>query len=103
MTSLAFALVLRPWLPYMSGAFIPYLVICLYLAITLKKNNFQRFAYAYGSLLMGVAIIFRESDWSFCHIFPVGTHFLWHICAGLSLFPLLTHLKSPFHTSERGF
>lgn len=94
--SLIFALALRPWLPYMSGAFMPYLMICLFLAINLKESAFQRFTYAYGSLFMGLAIIFRETDWYFCHIFPIGTHFLWHICAGFSLLPLLVHLKNPF-------
>ncbi|MBP9694414.1 MAG: ceramidase domain-containing protein [Alphaproteobacteria bacterium] len=81
-------------IPLKSGAFVlPALVF-----ITMP----QLFAFAekvrkiqFSGLLLLAAIVFRVVDLQFCEVTGIGTHWLWHVLTGLSLYyPLKSLLKA---------
>lgn len=81
-------------IPLKSGAFVlPALVF-----ITMP----QLFAFGekvrkiqLSGLLLLAAIIFRVTDLQFCEVTGIGTHWLWHLLTGLSLYyPLKSLLKA---------
>ncbi|MBX7146024.1 MAG: hypothetical protein K1X44_01805 [Alphaproteobacteria bacterium] len=81
------------WLPMMSGAFIPPVIITLILALQQKKLS-----WIYTALSMTLAIIARELDLTLCPWIPIGTHFLWHIGTGLSLIVPISILKNRYRS-----
>lgn len=52
--------------------------LCLLVWLYQRFKNLNRYLLS-AFLLYVLAIIFRSIDNSICSIFPIGTHFLWHI------------------------
>ncbi|MER2507431.1 MAG: hypothetical protein ABTQ27_01600 [Amaricoccus sp.] len=40
---------------------------------------------AIGALMLSLSLVFRSVDQLVCPVFPVGTHFLWHMLNGAML------------------
>ena len=38
-----------------------------------------------GAAILSVSLIFRSVDMAVCEVFPLGTHFVWHILNGIML------------------
>lgn len=56
------------------------------------KTKWKRAEYiAYGIVIFGVAILFRTLD-NLVVIFPMGTHWLWHLFGGIAVFFLLYYI-----------
>lgn len=67
--------------------------IFLPILIVLFKNNFQRLnTVALSIILFVLALFFREIDARNLHIFPMGTHFLWHLSSAVGAFFLADYL-----------
>lgn len=79
-------------LPMMSGAFLPFVGIAIAVSLLAPSQKFRKL-WLYSATFMGIAIIMREIDLMMCGILPTGTHFLWHIGAGLSLIAPIMTLK----------
>ncbi len=45
-----------------------------------------------ASMLFIISLTFRSMDMSMCDTFPIGTHFMWHICNGMLLYLLTREL-----------
>lgn len=43
-----------------------------------------------GSILFLIAIVFRTIDLSLCSLFPVGTHFIWHLLVAITIYVLMS-------------
>ena len=87
------AYTLRPLLPKFSGAFIPQITLMLIAACIRKFSSTVRRLFILGALFMAIGIFMREQDLLLCNEFTMGTHWLWHICVGLSLAPFIYALK----------
>jgi hypothetical protein len=55
-----------------------------------KDPEARAFALAAG--VFTVSLVFRTIDEALCQTFPVGTHFLWHLCNAAMLYLLLVAL-----------
>jgi hypothetical protein len=95
--SLGFAL--KPSLPMMSGAFIPYGLVLLALCMTKPDMRLVGIA---SLLALLFAIVMREADLALCTLNPYGTHFLWHLGAGLSLLAPLIALERQCDAKNAG-
>lgn len=73
--------VLNPWLLQTSGAFIP-LTILLLLAGWHTRNRW----WTYSGISLAIATALRTFDVPLCNLFPLGTHWLWHIGSAFSLY-----------------
>lgn len=71
------------WLPMLSGAFLPYVPLCLLMAFRLDRP--RRGLWLFSAAAMGLAVVFRETDLALCEQVPHGTHWLWHLLTGLAL------------------
>ena len=65
------------------------IVMAVFLAAR-KDPEARAFAQAAG--VFTVSLVFRTIDEAVCPAFPVGTHFLWHLCNAAMLYLLLTAL-----------
>lgn len=63
------------------------LVITGYL---LAKRSAAARGFAIGTAVFTLSLVFRTIDRSVCAAFPLGTHFLWHLCNAVVLYVLLT-------------
>ncbi len=76
-----------------SLSYAPALLYLLGLGIyhfqALKQNKFLLLA---GAGVFLIALFFRTIDQAICAIFPIGTHFLWHIFNGVMLYFFLSGL-----------
>ncbi|MDX9731411.1 MAG: ceramidase domain-containing protein [Bdellovibrionales bacterium] len=74
-----------------SLLYAPPLIMLFYVALALKKHGHD----LAGSLYLKAAGVFllslfmRTIDSAICEIFPIGTHFLWHLLNGICLWILL--------------
>ena len=82
LTSIVFAVILKPLTPMLSGAFIPYALLLLAMAF---KSNKHRSVFLISSFAMLTAIVMREIDMIACDTMTMGTHWLWHTLAAVSL------------------
>jgi hemolysin III len=69
-------------LPYLNGS-LPYIVLLVGLIIIsvvyIKRFNKNKFLLLSSIGVFGLALLFRTLDMASCSLFPIGTHFLWHI------------------------
>jgi len=64
----------------------------LYCILKNRKNCFSLFL---GAIFFAVAVLFRQMDFDYGKtIVPVGTHFLWHIFGGISVFFFMRYIYS---------
>ena len=89
-----------------AGALVGVLALAVYHLVTEKKSRFMLLG-AFGFFCL--SLTFRTLDMAVCQIWPLGTHYLWHLCnAGvlyLSLRALLLNVSSeqiPWEEHERG-
>ncbi|MEO0348251.1 MAG: hypothetical protein AAF153_02750 [Pseudomonadota bacterium] len=61
------------------------------MACIVKKNKIWWCA---SALLMAIAVAARELDLVLCSHFTNGTHYIWHIASGLSLYGPIMFLKN---------
>ena len=80
---------LEPWMPMLSGAFIPAVLFFVYCGVKLREEAL----FFSSALIMTVAIAAREMDLAMCPYISCGTHFLWHLGTGLSLVPVYVVFK----------
>lgn len=66
-------------------------LVAMTLALLAKKNNDGR-VFATVVAVWSVSLIFRTIDLEVCDIFPLGTHFLWHVLNSFVLYRLLALL-----------
>ncbi len=67
-----------------GGLYLSALLGLVIFAIALRGEHRRRFALAAG--VFGVSLSFRTADHTVCGSFPAGTHFLWHLLNGLTLY-----------------
>lgn len=67
-----------------GGLYLSALIGLVLFAIVLKGEDRRGFALAAG--VFGVSLSFRTADHTVCGSFPAGTHFLWHLLNGLTLY-----------------
>ena len=65
-------------------------VFALFAFLTLSILTVRKFGSDYNFILpltiFAVAIVFRGTDLYVCPIFPIGTHFIWHILVALTMY-----------------
>ena len=61
-------------------------LIFVFLIIWIHKKELLNKYFITSFLLYFFGIIFRSTDIEVCSIFPLGTHFLWHICTSLATY-----------------
>jgi len=67
-----------------SLAYLPNLLTLLAVTTYLGVRRAQAFrGFALASLIFGIALVLRTLDLTWCRALPIGTHFLWHLLAGL--------------------
>ena len=66
--------------------FSPLLVIALFYCDRLWRRSAAAPTYGIALAFLAAAIFFRIVDVHICPYFPIGTHFLWHICNGGCLY-----------------
>jgi len=70
-----------------SITYIPTLALLLYLTLQFKlKGSAFKFDLNRLFIVFFINLIFRSSDMAICGVFPIGTHFIWHMGNGLLLF-----------------
>ncbi len=90
------------WTHYLNGSlgYAPALLFVAGLATYHWRHaRNERYALVHATLLFAIALTFRTMDLAICPTFPVGVHFLWHLCnAGvlyLSMRALLANYPHP--------
>jgi len=70
-----------------TKAYLPILpMLLVYYAFHLKIQNDQA-KYVLGTFFVfSLSITARVLDYKICDYFPMGTHFMWHICNGIALY-----------------
>lgn len=61
------------------------LLIVLYALVLWHKKPLLARGFIYGAAILVLSLTFRTLDEPLCQIFPLGTHFLWHILNGVML------------------
>jgi hypothetical protein len=59
--------------------------------LAVKRHPMVR-SFALASGLFTASLLFRTIDEQVCDAFPIGTHFLWHVCNAIVLYLLLAAL-----------
>lgn len=78
------------WIPMHSGAFVFSIVTLFLFAIRMRQINQQYFLFVLlSALFLTIAVVARVIDLMVCDVMPIGTHWLWHIFAGLSICPMM--------------
>lgn len=89
--------------PLKSGAFVLPALIFISMPQFFAFGERVRTIEISGLLLLG-AIVFRVTDLQFCEKTGIGTHWLWHLLTGLSLYyPLKSLLKAYAPDTNRHF
>ncbi len=76
-----------------SIQYLPALIAIWFFAAASWKKKFDIQIWIIASAaVFTVSLVFRSMDLYFCNAFPLGTHFLWHICNGIMITLLLQGL-----------
>jgi len=76
-----------------SLAYLPNLLTLLAVTAFLGVRGAKAFrGFALASFLFGIALMLRTMDLAWCPMLPIGTHFLWHLLAGLLLWVVSVEL-----------
>jgi hypothetical protein len=69
-----------------SVLYVPALFTLFAVAVLTSSRNKQlsKF-YAFVGLVFFMSLVFRTIDLQICDVFPLGTHFLWHLLNGLAV------------------
>jgi hypothetical protein len=60
-------------------------LILLYAWLLRRRAPVTARGLAAGAGLLGLSLVFRTLDQPFCAVWPMGTHFLWHLLNALML------------------
>ncbi len=76
-----------------SGQYFPAVVglIVLAMVLTLRRRAVAPWVVG-AAVAFSAALVFRTVDLAVCAVFPVGTHFLWHVLDGVTVALLLQGL-----------
>ncbi len=85
MVSAAAGRLLAGPLPLLSGAFIPFAALLLSGALSSRLRPPVRRTFLFSLAMILLAMVMREIDLLGCSEGAIGTHWLWHTAAGLSL------------------
>ncbi len=100
------AMLTQQFMPLLSGAFLPAALAVLLVRLSpCMPKKIKRICLVCG-LSMFFAIAMRELDLITCQWLSVGSHWLWHIAAGASLyaaFVLLEHNAQVLPERRRGY
>ena len=69
-----------------------YFLIILFLIF--KKNRIYLKSYILVPTLFSISLYLRTVDYKYCTIFPIGTHFFWHIINSIVLFLIIKFIHS---------
>lgn len=61
------------------------LLIILYALVFWGRHPVLARGFIYGAALLGLSLTLRTLDAPLCQLFPLGTHFMWHILNGVML------------------
>ncbi|MFA5539480.1 MAG: ceramidase domain-containing protein [Gemmobacter sp.] len=61
------------------------LLIAIYAAILWRSAPATARGLALGAAILAASLTFRSIDQILCDVFPLGTHFMWHVLNGLML------------------
>ena len=76
-----------------SLAYLPNLLTLLAVTLYLAKRGAIAFrGFAFASVIFAIALVLRTFDLAWCNALPIGTHFLWHLLAGLLLWVVSVEL-----------
>ncbi len=76
-----------------SGSYLPALFALATVAEVLRRRGHSAWkGLAAASAVFVVSLTARTADQAVCEVFPLGTHFLWHVLNGVMLFVLLATL-----------
>ena len=76
-----------------SLAYLPNLLTLLAVTAYLGMRGAKAFrGFALASMIFAVALMLRTMDLAWCPTLPIGTHFLWHLLAGLLLWVVSVEL-----------
>ena len=72
-----------------SSFYFPILLQLLFLNVYFNLKKFQQHYlkyFYYATLLFFISLTLRTLDKEICSLFPIGTHFLWHVLNAIFLF-----------------
>lgn len=76
-----------------SLAYLPNLLTLLAVTAYLGMHGAKAFrGFALASMIFAIALMLRTEDLAWCSALPIGTHFLWHLLAGLLLWVVSVEL-----------
>lgn len=82
-----------------------YLPTWLYLAgltlVIAQRVMTVRRHYVWAQLVFTVALVFRTIDNALCTIWPLGTHFIWHLLTGYTLYLLMQGLIGKYRAAQQ--
>lgn len=88
--SSGFGALLPPGFLNGSGSYLPALFALVAVAGILQGTGHSAAGGLFGAAgVFVVSLFFRTIDHAVCDVFPIGTHFLWHMLNGLLLFLLI--------------
>lgn len=78
------------------------ILLCLYAAFLRRKPGIAQ-GFLFGAALLSVSITIRSLDEILCDVFPIGTHFMWHILNGIMLgWMIHVYTRHMLATDSRG-
>ncbi|THB65776.1 MAG: hypothetical protein D6B27_07975 [Gammaproteobacteria bacterium] len=96
------AYLLKTIIPMNSAGFLPLLAILFGIGLSGISSKSYRISFLVSGLCLLIALVFRIIDRDLCNLIPFGTHFLWHIFCGLSLYgPIYLLLKETSNAKTR--
>jgi hypothetical protein len=88
--SFGFGMLLPPGFLNGSGSYLPALFALMAVAAVLHGTGHPSAGGLFAAAgVFIVSLTFRTIDHTVCEVFPIGTHFLWHMLNGLLLFMLI--------------
>ncbi|MBI1219627.1 MAG: hypothetical protein GC186_13880 [Rhodobacteraceae bacterium] len=84
-----------------SGQYAPAVIaLAVFAAVSWRRHHPMRVWIAAATATFCLSLVFRTIDPAICSSFPLGTHFLWHLCNALMIGLLLqVILRGPRHTA----
>lgn len=89
------ALMARQFPQVLNGSLIyaPAMIVLLALGIYhLATRRIEPYIMLGTAGMFVISLAFRTMDNAICHAFPLGSHFMWHVCNGLLLYLLMRGL-----------
>ena len=83
--------------PKLNGgeAYFPYVITLIFLGWSLHNQADARWKiFAKATTLLMIALVFRTIDQPMCEMFPLGTHFLWHLTNSFLLYVVASSFEN---------